>query len=109
MSSHLLIETTGRVAMLIAAFAIAVGAKALASVLRTWIEQASRTRRLVKALEDSWPDQRPRIIMACSQLEGSAAGKPGCETTDGALPAHGHPRPPLLIIQNKRGHERRGH
>ena len=108
MSSHLLIETTGRVAMLIAAFAIAVGAKALASVLRTWIEQASRTRRLVKALEDSWPDQRPRIIMACSQLEGSPAGKPGCDTADGALSAHGYPRPPVRILQIKCGHESHG-
>lgn len=103
MSSQLLTETAGRVAVLIAAIGIATGAKALASVLRTWIEQASRTRRFVKALEDSKPNQRPGIIMACSQLEG----KPGNDTVD--VPAHEHPRPPVEIHQNKRGRDHRGY
>jgi hypothetical protein len=106
MSSQLLIETAGRVTVLVAALGIATCAKALALVLRTWIEQASRTRRLTKALENSRPNQRPEIIVACSQLEGRPAGKPGGDTADGALPAHGHPQPPALILQNKRGHER---
>jgi hypothetical protein len=70
MSSQLLIETTGRIAVLVAALAIATGAKAMASVLRTWIEQVFRTRRFIKALEDSEPRQRPGIITACSRLEG---------------------------------------
>ncbi len=108
MSSRLLIETTGRIAVLAAALGIATSAKALASVLRTWIEQASRTRRLSKALEDSRPNQRPGIIVACSQLEGRPAGKPGGDTADGALPAHRHPRTPVPIPQTKRSHERYG-
>lgn len=104
MSSQLLIETTSRIAVFVAALGIATGTKALASVLRTWIEQASRTRRLSKALEDSRPNQRPEIIVACSQLEGRPAGKSGGDT----LPARGHTRPPVLLLQNKRGHERHG-
>ncbi len=86
MSSHLFIEATGRVAVVVAVLGIATGVKALASVLRTWIEQASRTHRLIKALEDSRPNQRPEIIMACSQLEGKPAGRPGGDTADGTLP-----------------------
>lgn len=103
MSPHLLIETTGHVAVLVAAFAVATGMKALASVLRTWIEQRSRTRRLDKALEDSRPGQRAEIIMACSQFELRSAGRAGW-----VLPVQGRPRPPVLILQNKRGHEERG-
>lgn len=102
MSSQLLIETTGRIAVLVAALGIASGAKALASVLRTWIEQASRTRRLIKALEDSRPSQRAEIITAFSQVEASPAGTPGGDT------AQGVPRPPALILQIKRGHESHG-
>ena len=72
MALPLLVETTGSAAALVTALGIASGAKAFASVARTWIEQASRTRRLAKALEDSKPDQRPEIIQACSHLEGSS-------------------------------------
>ena len=75
MSSHLLIETTSQVALIAATVSVAATAKALASVLRTWIEQASRTRRLARALEDSRPNQRPEIIVACSQLEGKTGRK----------------------------------
>lgn len=74
MALPLLVETTGSVAALATALGIASGAKAFASVARTWIEQVSRTRRLTKALEDSKPDQRPEIIQACSRLEGSSTG-----------------------------------
>jgi hypothetical protein len=108
MSSELLIQATGHVTVLVAALGIAASAKALVLVLRTWIEQASRTRRLTKALEDSKPNQRPEIIMACSQLEARSAGKPGGDTADRVLPGHGQPRPPVLILQDKRAHERDG-
>lgn len=101
MSSYLLIEATGRVAVIVAAFGIASGTKALASVLRVWIEQASRTRRLSKALEGSTPNQRPGIITACSQLEGRPADKPGCGTADGTPSAHRHTTPRVLILQDK--------
>jgi hypothetical protein len=106
MSSYLLIEATGRVAAIVIALGIASGVKALASVLRVWIEQASRTRRLSKALEGSTPNQRSAIIVACSQLEGRPAGKPGCDTADGTLPAHWHATPRVLILQDKRDHGR---
>lgn len=108
MPSYLLIEATGRVAVIVAALGIASGAKALASVLRTWIAQASRTRRLSKALDGSTPNQRPGIIMACSQLEAAPADKPGCDTADGTLPAHRQARLPVLILRDNRGHDRHG-
>jgi hypothetical protein len=106
MSSQLLIEAAGRGTVLTVVVGVATGAKVLASVLRTWIEQASRTRRLIRALEDSRPNQRPGIITACSQLEGRSAGKSGSDASDRVLPAHRHPRPPVPIVQNKRDRER---
>lgn len=106
MSSQLLIQT-GHIAVLVAVLGLAIGARALASVLRTWIEQTSRTRRLDKALEDSRPNQRPGIILACSQLEGKAAGAPEAVTADEVFQAHGQPPSPVSIPQNKRGHKRR--
>jgi hypothetical protein len=108
MSSYLLIEATGRVAVIAAALGIASGAKALTSVLRVWIEQSSRTRRLSKALEGSTPNQRPAIIMACSQLEERPGGKPDCDTADRTLPPHRHATPQVLILHDKRGHDRHG-
>ena len=75
MSSAVFIEAMGRIVVVAAALGVAAGVKALASVLRTWIEQVSRTRRLIKALEGSKPNQRPGIIVACSQLEG----RPGAD------------------------------
>jgi hypothetical protein len=108
MSSYLLIEATGHVAVIAVAFGIASTAKALASVLRVWIEQASRTRRLSKALEGSTPNQRPGIIVACSQLEEKPADKPGCDIADGSLPAHRRTTPRVLVLQGKRGHDRHG-
>src|SRR5260370_37997601 len=101
MSTYLLVEATGRVAVIVAALGIASGAKALASVLRIWIEQASRTRRLSKALEGSTPNQRPGIIMACSQLEGGPADQPGCATADGTLPAHRQARLSVPLLRRK--------
>jgi hypothetical protein len=103
MSSHLVIEATGQVAVMAAAIGIAASAKALASVLRTWIEQASRTRRLARALEDARPGQRAEIIMAISQLEGKSAGELGDAADREGFPDHGPYRPPVLIIQDKRG------
>lgn len=108
MSSHLLTESAGQAAVVAAVLGIATTVKALASVLRTWIEQASRTRRLTRALEDSRPNQRPQIIMACSQLEGKPAGEADGDAPDGRLPARGHPQATVLIPQDKRSLEHRG-
>ena len=108
MSSHLLTGPAGQAAMVAAALGVAATAKALASVLRTWIEQASRTRRLTRALEDSRPNQRPGIIMACSQLEGKPGGEADGDSPDGRLTAQGHPGPPMLIPQDQRSLEHRG-
>ena len=73
---YLLSEATGRIVAVLLAVALATVAKALASVLRTWIEQASRTRRLARSLEGTKPHQRPGIIIACSRLEGRSTGGP---------------------------------
>lgn len=109
MSSHLVIEATGQVALMAMAIGIAASARALALVLQTWIEQASRTRRLARALEDSRPGQRAEIIMAVSQLERKPARKPGdAADREEGFPDHGHLRPPVLIIQDKRVRERHG-
>ncbi len=108
MSSHLLIESVAQAAVVAVALGIAAAVKALASVLRTWIEQASRTRRLIKALEDSRPSQRPEIIMACSQLERRPAAEADANASDGRLPAHRHPRPSVRSPQDKRRFEHRG-
>jgi hypothetical protein len=101
MGTQLLIETTRHAAILAVVLGIATGVKALASVLRTWIEQAARTRRLARALEDSTPNQRPHIIMACSHLESTPASDPGGDMADEALPL-----PPAPIPRDKRGHLR---
>jgi hypothetical protein len=97
MPSQMLLEATGHIGVLVAALCIGAAAKALASVLRTWVQEASRTRRFNKALEDSRPNERPEIIRACSQLEG----KPGGDTADGAHPARALRRPPILIPQSR--------
>ena len=65
-------ETAGRVAMVAAILGTAVAVKAFASVLRTWIEQAFRTRRLKQALEGSRPKQRKSIITAVGRLEAAS-------------------------------------
>lgn len=108
MPSHVLIETTGQVALIAVTVSIAATAKTLASVLRTWIEQASRTRRLTKALEDSRPNQRPDIITACSQLEGKPAGKPCDALAQEGIPPHRDSRPTVLIPLDSRGLEHHG-
>lgn len=107
MSSHLLIEAAGPTVMLTAVIGIGAAVNALTSVLRTWIEQVSRTRRLIRALEDSRPHQRPGIIRACSQLEGISAGRPGDGTTNGRIPGRKRAAPPVLILQDRRDHEYR--
>jgi hypothetical protein len=70
MSSHLFVEAFRYVTMVSALVGGAVGIQALASVLRTWIKQRSRTRRLARALKDSSPKHRSEIIRAWSEFEG---------------------------------------
>lgn len=104
--SYLLNDATGRIAAVLIAIALATVVKALASVLRTWIEQAFRTRRLARSLEDTKPHQRPEIIMACGQLEERSAGRSDTAKTGSAFPAEGHRRPAALISPDKRGSDR---
>jgi hypothetical protein len=89
MSSHLITEPTGYIAVLVMVLAFTPVANALASVLRTWIEQAFQTRRLTRSLEDTKPHHRPGIIMACGHLEGRAAGESGSDETDRPVPPIG--------------------
>lgn len=88
--SYLLNETPGRIVAVLIALAFATVVKALASVLRTWIEQASRTRRLATSLEGTKPHQRPGIIMACSHLEGSSTDGQGIQKADSPVLAGEH-------------------
>jgi hypothetical protein len=107
MSSHLLIEAAGPAVMLTAVLGVSAAVNALTSVLRTWIEQVSRTRRLIRALEDSRPYQRPGIIRACSELEATPGGKPGDGTTHGRPPGRKRLSPPMLVLQDRNDHEYR--
>jgi hypothetical protein len=105
MPSDLLAEMTGRIMVLVTVLTLAAVVKALASVLRTWIEQASRTRRLTRAIEGAKPHQRSGIIMACGQLEGTSSGRVDDDETR-VLPAvNGHREPEVLVLQHKRGRE----
>jgi hypothetical protein len=104
--SQLVIEMTGHVAVLVAAVSVGIGAKALASVLRTWIVQAFLTRRVAKALEDAMPHQRPGILEACGHLEGRPVGEPSGNTADYVLPSRPDPRPRGSGSQNKRDRKR---
>jgi hypothetical protein len=70
MSAHLL--STPR--ELIVAI-LAVLTTASASVAKKWLEETFRTRRMVRSIEDSAPDQRPDIIRAIAQLEGRSASE----------------------------------
>jgi hypothetical protein len=107
MSSHLLIEAAGPTVMLTAVLGIGAAVNALTSVLRTWIEQMSRTRRLIRALEDSRPYQRPGIIRACSQLERTVGGKPSDGTMNGRPPGRKRTAPPVLVLRDRHDHEYR--
>src|SRR6266498_5136099 len=93
----------GHIAWLVLVLGIAIGLKALASIVRTWIEQTSRTRRLYMALEGSSPNQRSEIILACSELEGKSAGEQDGEVADEAIRALAQPRLLVPISQGKRG------
>jgi hypothetical protein len=104
MPSQLLTYAVGHIAWLALVFGIVIGLKALAPIVQTWIVQASRSRRLDRALEGSNPKQRSEIILACSQLEGSATDEPNKEEVVSAL---AHPRLPVPILQGKRGRKRR--
>jgi hypothetical protein len=105
MPADLLAEMTGHMIVLVALLAITGVVKALASVLRVWIEQASRTRRLTRAIEGAEPHQRSGIIIACGQLERKSSGRPGYDQSAEQLPAAGHSEPTMLILQRKRGRE----
>lgn len=105
MPSDLLAEMTGRIVVLVTVLAIAAVAKALASVLRTWIEQASRTRRLTRAIDGAKPHQRSGIIMACGQLEGASSGRTDDDEADVPPAANGARDAPVLVLQHKRGRE----
>lgn len=105
MSSQIFSLTTGQMVVVVAVLGVAVGLKALASVLRTWIEESSRTRRLDKALAGSRPNQRPGIIRACGQLEGSVATRPDVVSIHEALQADNAAQPQGLAPQNDGGHK----
>ena len=102
---YLLNETTGRIVAVLIAVALATVVRALASVLRTWIEQASRTRRLARSLEGTKPHQRPGIIMACSQLEGSSTGGLGNTKADSPVPVEEHLQTALVLRDKGGRHE----
>ena len=67
MSTHLLIEMMDRVTAIVV---VGVIVRAPASVLRTWIEERFRTRRLSEALKGTKPNQRSEIIVAFGRFEG---------------------------------------
>lgn len=70
---------------------VAVLATAAASVLRKWIEETSRTRRLIKSIEGTAPPERSRIIRACGQLEHRPVA--GSDRVDGDATVHPRRRP----------------
>jgi hypothetical protein len=76
---------TGNVVVILVALGLT---KATASVLKTWIEEISCTRRLEKALENTSPRHRSEIIKACSQLENHQS-KDLSEEPDNATPTAG--------------------
>jgi hypothetical protein len=62
--------------------AVIIIAIPVTAVLRAWISyrqviiiEKARTRRLNRALEGVGPDQRSKIIVACSQLETNSSSK----------------------------------
>jgi hypothetical protein len=55
---------------------LAVLTTAVASVLKKWIGETSRTRRLIKSIEGARPSQRSEIIRAFSQLENRTQPQP---------------------------------
>jgi hypothetical protein len=69
MSSPIFVDIASHVTMISAVVGGAVGATSFASVLRTWIKQRSRTRRLASALKGSDPKHRPKIIRAWRKFE----------------------------------------
>ena len=108
MPSPLLVAATDCVPELASAIGIAFVLNALASVLRVWIKQSARTRRLNIALENSEPSQRPGIIMACSRLEGVSAGELGNDSTGETSTTEVAVAPPAQITRTRHGHERNG-
>jgi hypothetical protein len=88
MSAHLLSAS----AELIVAI-LAMVSTASASVVKTWIGETFRTRRVLKALENAKPQEMPEIIRAWAQFEGKpVSGRPGDDTAaDQPLPSERHP------------------
>ena len=71
MSAHLLVKAAGPTVMLTAVLGIGAAVNALTSVLRTWIEQMSRTRRLINDLID-----RAEVTGKSSRTAHRSAGSP---------------------------------
>jgi hypothetical protein len=61
---------------------LAVLAAAAASVLKKWIEETSRTRRLITSIDGAKPPQRSEIIRACSQFEYRPTQQPDQAESD---------------------------
>jgi hypothetical protein len=81
LSSQLLTGPAGCIAAVLIGLVLAAAIKALASVLRTWIEQTSRTGRLSRFRGGIEPHQRGGIIIACGQLDERSCGGLGSDET----------------------------
>ena len=106
--SPLLATAIARIVIIAAFLTAAAVAKALASVLKTWIEQTSRTRRLADSLEGAKPHHRPGIILACGQLEAGSAGGSNMGEAADMVAADQYNQSPMLILETKgdTGHPR---
>jgi hypothetical protein len=77
---------------------LAMVSTASASVVKKWIDEKFRTRRVFKVLENTDPRERPAIIRAWAQFEGkpvserpvedTAAGQPPPSESYPAIEAH---------------------
>jgi hypothetical protein len=98
---HVLTEAANSTAICMAVIGIGAALNAVMSVLRTWIEQTFRTRRLTRALEDSKPHQRPEIIRAFSLLEVTQKGKSTDDKNSNNISGHKYPSSPVAIIEDE--------
>jgi hypothetical protein len=67
---------------------LAVASTALASVVKKWIDEKFRTRRVFKVLENTDPRERPAIIREWALFDGKPVSARPVEDT-----AAGQPRP----------------